>query len=124
MQIISVSKKAVREVQKRCHGGKGQILFREVFNKRDFESNLQHLHETVISPKSTIGIHLHTGNEEIYYILEGNGIYLSDTKTYHVHQGDAVVVHSGGKHALNNTTDKELKILVFQCNYSSRHDKI
>lgn len=121
---ISKAKNAKKEVQKKCHGGTGQIIFREVFGREDFESNLEHLHETLILPHSTIGYHLQQGNEEIYYILEGKGTMIVDGEKMEVFKGDAINTHSGSKHALNNTTDKELKILVFQCNYKSPYDKI
>lgn len=121
---ISVTNNAVREVQKKCHGGEGQILFREVFNRGDFESNLQHLHETVIYPNSTIGYHLHKRNEEIYYIIEGEGVMTVDGEEKIVARGDAIITHSGSKHSLRNNSDKSIKILVFQCNYKDKNDKI
>lgn len=124
MKVISSSKLAKTEVQKKCHGGRGQIIFREVFGRENFESNLQHFHETIILPHSTIGYHLHKGNEEIYYIVEGKGTMKVNGKKMVVSTGDAVITHSGGRHGLANTTDKELKILVFECNYHSPYDKI
>lgn len=121
---ISAQKNARREIQKKCHDGKVQILFREVFRKEDFESNLQHLHETIVYPHSTIGYHLHKGNEEIYYILKGEGIMTVDGVEKRVFEGDSIITHSGSRHGLVNDADKELKILVFECNYNSKNDKI
>lgn len=114
---IAVSKSDKRVIIKKCHDGAGEILFREVFKKKDFESNLQHLHETIVYPHSTIGYHLHSGNEEIYYILEGEGIMTVDDEEKKVSKGDAIITHSGSKHGLVNNTDNDLKILVFECNY-------
>lgn len=114
---ISISKTAKREIQKKCHDGEGEILFREVFKKADFKSNLVHLHETIVLPNSTIGYHLHEGNEEIYYIMEGEGIMTVDGEKKKVTPGDAIITHSGSKHGLENNTDKDLKILVFECVY-------
>lgn len=114
---ISISKNAKRELQERCHNGKGTISFREVFNKDDFKSTIQFLHETSVMPDSTIGYHKHTGNEEIYYIVEGEGIMTVDEEEKKVIPGDAVITHSGSSHGLKNTGDKELKILVFEAKY-------
>lgn len=121
---ISTQRNALREIQKKCHDGEGQILFREVLKKEDFESNLQHFHETIVYPHSTIGNHLHKGNEEIYYIVRGEGTMIVDGEEVRVFAGDAVITHSGSHHGLINDTDEELKILVFQCNYHSTNDKI
>ena len=114
---ISINKTAKREVQKKCHDGEGEILFREVFKKGDFKSNLVHLHETIVRSYATIGYHLHEGNEEIYYIVEGQGIMTVDGEEKKVASGDAIITYSGSKHGLVNNTDKDLKILVFECAY-------
>lgn len=114
---ISIGKAAKRELQKRCHNGKGAISFREVFNENDFKSSLQFLHETSIMPNSTIGYHRHSGNEEVYYIVEGEGIMTVDGEEKKVTSGDAVITHSGSSHGLKNTGEKELKILVFESKY-------
>lgn len=114
---ISISKKSKRENQKKCHGGKGAIMFREVFKESDFKSSLEFLHETIILPKSTIGYHKHHGNEEIYYIIKGRGIMRVDGEEKIVTEGDAVITHSGSSHGLKNTEAKPLKILVFEAKY-------
>lgn len=121
---ISIRKNARMEIQKKCHDGKGEILFREIFKKVDFESNLEHLHETIVYPHSTIGYHLHKGNEEIYYIIDGQGIMTVDGGEVKVTTGDAIITYSGSKHGLANNTNKNLRIIVFQCNYYSPNDKI
>lgn len=101
----------------KCHDGVGSILFREVFSKNDFESNLVHLHETVIEPHSTIGYHKHVGNEEVYYIIEGTGVMKVNEEEFEVSPGDAVNTQSGDSHGLTNSSDSPIKILVFECKY-------
>lgn len=114
---ISIGRNAKREIQKKCHNGEGSILFREVFNASDFESNLQFLHETSVMPNSTIGYHKHLGNEEIYFIVEGKGIMTVDGEKRKVSSGDAIITYSGSSHGLDNNSSKVLKILVFECKY-------
>lgn len=114
---ISIGRTAKREIQKKCHNGKGAISFREVFNENDFKSSLQFLHETSITPSSTIGYHKHAGNEEIYYVIEGEGVMTVDEEEKKVTAGDAVITHSGSSHGLKNIGDKDLKILVFEAKY-------
>lgn len=114
---ISTNEKAIREIQKNCHDGKGEIVFREIFGKSVFKSKLSFFHETVIKPNSTIGNHLHTDNEEIYYVLEGEGVMIIDDERVKVKPGDATIVHGGSSHGLENNTSKNLKIIVFECSY-------
>lgn len=114
---ISTGKTAKREVQKNCHEGEGSIVFREVFVSSDFESDLQFLHETSLLPNSTIGYHLHQGNEEIYYFIEGEGVMTVDGVKKKVGPGDAVITHSGSSHGLENTGKSNIKIIVFEAKY-------
>jgi mannose-6-phosphate isomerase-like protein (cupin superfamily) len=113
---ISIGRTAKREIQRRCHAGKGSINFREVFRESDFKSSLQYLHETSVMPNSTIGYHKHSGDEEIYFIVEGSGIMTVDGQRRKVSSGDAIITHSGSSHGLSNNSNRELKILVFDCN--------
>lgn len=114
---ISLAKKAKRVIQKKCHNGRGSILFREIFKKSDFKSDLQFFHETIIMPNSTIGYHGHSGNEEIYYVIEGRGLMEVDGQKKIVESGDAVVTYGGSNHGLKNIDNKDLKILVFEAKY-------
>ena len=38
-----------------AHGGKGEILFRQIWGPRDFRSNISHLHHLLLPPVRTIG---------------------------------------------------------------------
>ena len=113
----SLAKKAKHVIQKRCHNGRGAVLFREVFSKNDFKSTIQFLHETSVMPNSTIGYHKHSGNEEIYYVIEGKGLMVVDGQEKIVETGDAVTTYSGSSHGLKNIGAKDLKILVFEAKY-------
>lgn len=114
---ISHAKNAKHVIVNKCHNGQGSILFREVFGKNDFNSSIQFLHETSVTPNSTIGYHKHFGNEEIYYVVEGKGLMMVDGKEKVVENGDAVITYSGSSHGLRNIGDKDLKILVFEAKY-------
>jgi len=114
---ISKSIKAKREIQEKCHGGTGSIVFREVFGDKDFKSQLEFFHETSIKPNSTIGYHKHKGNEEIYYIVEGKGLMIVDGEEKTVEHGDAVITQSGSSHGLKNIGSNDLKIIVFEAKY-------
>ncbi len=114
---ISKSIKAKRKIQKECHGGKGFIVFREIFGSKNFKSQLEFFHETYVKPNSTIGYHRHEGNEEIYYIVGGQGLMNVDGEEKIVDPGDAVITQSGSSHGLKNIGKKDLKIVVFEARY-------
>lgn len=114
---VSFAKDSIKEKQKNCHSGKGEILFRELFKNSDFKTKLEFLHETEILPNSTIGYHEHNGTEEVYYILSGTGLMCVDEEERKVKTGDAVITHSGSFHGLINIGKSNLKILVFEAKY-------
>jgi oxalate decarboxylase/phosphoglucose isomerase-like protein (cupin superfamily) len=59
------------------HGGKGKYFVRTLFTK-EFESSLSYVRELVLEPGSSIGIHEHEGDEEIYYVISGSGVMIVD----------------------------------------------
>ena len=98
-----------------CHDGKGLVEVRSIYAREDFESSMQFIHYTVLPPGSSIGLHPHGNDEEVYVILEGSGIMEVDGKKTLVSRGDTVLNKPYGAHALYNTSDEdELKILVFE----------
>ena len=59
---------------------------------------------------STIGHH-HVKTEEIYYILQGEGLMRIEQETRRVGPGDAIAIVPGAVHQLTNTGSEVLKLL-------------
>jgi len=98
-----------------CHDGEGLIKIVSIFDKQDLNTTLQFIHFTTLPPKTSIGLHKHGNDEEVYVILEGSGVMEVDGQKTHVSQGDTILNKPYGSHALYNTSDTdELKILVFE----------
>ena len=51
-------------------------------------------------------------DEEYYYIVSGNGTMTLDDERCEVAVGDIAAVFPGGAHALENTGDADLRIIV------------
>ena len=96
------------------HDGEGMIKFVNLFNKEEFNSALQFIHYAVLPPKTSIGLHTHGDDEEVYIILEGTGVMEVDGEKANVGKGDTIINKPFGTHALYNTSESELKILVFE----------
>ena len=96
-----------------CHDGKGTIKCVEVF--KQFATQMQFFHYTVLPPGTTIGSHKHGADEEFYVILEGVGEMEVDGTKQPVSAGDVIINKPFGTHGLCNTSDTEdLRILVFE----------
>lgn len=72
---------------------------------------------TVVPPgKRAFQFHNHRVNEELFFILEGQGEVRIGSETFKIKQGDLISNPPGGKetaHQIINTSDKELKYLSF-----------
>lgn len=60
---------------------------------------------------SSIGLHTHTGNCEIIYVLSGSGHCIDDDTEYPVTAGMCHYCPEGHTHSIVNTGDTELKLL-------------
>ena len=74
-----------------------------------------------LKPKEEIGLETHPDNDQFFRFEEGEGKCIIDGNEYVVGDGVAVIVPSGAKHNVINTSDsKELKMYTI---YSPPHHK-
>lgn len=101
-------------VIKSCHQGIGTVRESVVFKKDEFLTNLRFLTYMEIPVGSSIGYHKHGENEEVYIILEGNGVMIVDAEKREVIKGDMIINKPHQSHGLSNNSKDVLKILVFE----------
>ncbi len=109
--ITNLHKKTAERIV--AHDGEGEIMFRRVL-EREFSSGINFLDYTVMPPKTTIGYHQHIGTEEVYVVLAGSGKITLNGKEQRVFPGDVIVAFDGDWHGLENDTEENLTILVFE----------
>ena len=96
-----------------CHGGQGTLAFAELMSGgRAAGRQLNFLHDDVLAPGVSIGVHRHDKDEEYYYILSGQGIMTLDGVRQEVGPGDLTAVYPGGEHGLENTGHEHLRVIV------------
>ena len=97
-----------------CHSGRGDVRWTDVLSGSPIEGRrLNFLHDDILKPGVTIGVHKHEGDEEYYYILSGRGTMTLNGQDYEVGPGDIAAVFPGGKHGLANNSEDDLRIIVF-----------
>lgn len=63
-----------KEVREKMRGGKGEVEILHIFRKEEMKGKMR-LHARLRLPKgSSIGYHVHDGEEEVFYILSGTGL--------------------------------------------------
>lgn len=98
-----------------CHGGVGPFLSYDLLGRPPRDGHLQFLHDNIIPPGSTFGMHHHdrpADMEEWYYCLEGEGVLILDGHEHPFRPGDLGVCRSGGSHGLRNDGTQQLRVLV------------
>lgn len=70
----------------------------------------------VLKPGSTIGYHLQK-EDEIYYVVDGQGEMQMNGNSFKVKAGDAVLTRPGSSHGLKVIGNKDLTIII---NYKKR----
>ncbi len=57
--------------------------------------------------------HYHPNAEECIYVLDGEGITITDNKKHHLIKGDAIFIPKGEKHYTVNVGQKKLSLMCF-----------
>jgi mannose-6-phosphate isomerase-like protein (cupin superfamily) len=107
---------AVKQRQESSHGGTGTVDLYEIWGKSDFRSDVDFIDRVVVPPDSTIGFHKHGENEEMYIVLEGNGLMNIENEEIPVSKGDMILNPGGGRHGLVNNSAENIDLLVIQIN--------
>jgi len=96
-----------------CHRGRGALDWTEILgNTTQAGRRLAFLHDDILPPGASIGVHRHADDEEYYYILEGRGTMTLDGERYPVEAGDVTAIFPGGRHGLENDSEADLRVLV------------
>jgi len=101
-----------REVRERMRDGKGVVEILHVFRQKELQGKVRLLARMRLVKGSSIGYHLHEGEEEIFYILSGTGQVTEGSSTSTVGPGDAVLTASGGGHSIENLSEEPLDFLA------------
>jgi mannose-6-phosphate isomerase-like protein (cupin superfamily) len=65
-----------------------------------------------LKPKEDIGLEVHHNNDQILYVVEGQGIAEINDKTKKVESGDFLAVPAGMRHNVSNAGEGDLKIVT------------
>ena len=87
-------------------GGEGELLLRSYSDSRN------KIMKGRLAPGASIGMHTHTGNSEIIYILSGTGKALYDGETERLLPGQCHYCPKGHSHSLINDGTEELRFFA------------
>jgi mannose-6-phosphate isomerase-like protein (cupin superfamily) len=86
-------------------------LIRELMHPSVYSSLNQSLAEATVPVDGKTFLHKHRISEEIYHILEGNGVITLESEEFKVRKGDTICILPGIPHRIKNNGKVPLKIL-------------
>lgn len=94
---------------KNMRGGEGSV-FIERYSK--LPVNCKMYARLTVLPNSSIGVHTHVDDEEIVYVLSGNGQVLIDGKLFPLETGSVNITKKGENHSIINNSKEPLMLLA------------
>lgn len=77
-----------------------------------FESERLLVGLNAFEPGQTHELHSHQGMDKLYYVLEGDGVFLLDGRQLAMRAGELMVAPEGVPHGIRNTGTSRLLVLV------------
>jgi mannose-6-phosphate isomerase-like protein (cupin superfamily) len=92
--------------------GTGTAMYRRALDPSVFLTNWSYVDHLVLPPGASEGLHRHTGVEEVYYVINGDGEASVGGETAAIKKGDAVPLHLNDPHAFRNTGKDDLEFMI------------
>lgn len=99
------------EPREAMRGGQGKGHARTYLNPGQL-TGVQAVTEMTLEPGTSIGLHPHPDNEELYVFVRGHGEALWNEQRFPVGPGDATLCRRGEQHGLINTGSEPLVFLA------------
>lgn len=106
--VIRNAEEMKAEVRSRMRGGVGDVEITHIFTSDEMKGRCRLLAKITIPVGGSIGLHEHSGEEEIYYIIQGKAEVTDSGITKEIGPGDAVITGGGNSHAIKNIGDEPL----------------
>jgi len=110
--MIKNANEMFSEIKQQMRGGKGNVEVTQVFMQNEIKGKARLIARITLDPGSSIGMHEHDAEEELYYILSGKGIVNDNGEVREVSAGDAVMTGNGASHSIENREEVPLLLLA------------
>ena len=101
--------------REKVRGGNGQMLLRTALSPQDAQANhaIKEISFRTLPPGSSVGMHKHDSDEDVYLIVPGEATFTDDDGSQHIlHKGDMSICRDGKSHAIANNGTENLEYFV------------
>ena len=110
--MITKPHQRIRQEKTNARGGDGTVVFEQFLDGDHLPAHFQFFSEIVLEPGTSIGDHVHTGEAEVFYVLEGEGCYNNNGVQEKIFAGDVTVCFDGEMHGVKNCSDRPLRAVA------------
>ena len=86
-----------------------------------FESSRLMVGLNAFEPGQSHALHAHAGMDKLYYVVEGEGLFLLEGTELPMRAGDALVAPEGVAHGIRNTSGARLLVMAVLAPSPSAH---
>ncbi len=90
------------EIRSGMRGGKGDVTIQHVFKGDELKGQARLVAKVSLEPGSSVGLHDHVEEEEIYYIMKGKALVVDANTSREVGPGEAIITGDGNSHSIEN----------------------
>lgn len=110
--MIKTVDQMTRVINQHMRGGEGAVEVLHLFDQSEFTGKARLCARLTIPQGSSIGFHEHLQEEEIFYILSGEGVFTEDGRETVISPGMASITGNGSGHSIRNDKPEPLVILA------------
>lgn len=100
------------EYRANVRGGEGNLPFQHLFSSEELGGRADMLAKVTLRPGESIGVHPHTDNGEVYWVLSGSVTVTEDETEKILHAGDGEFCADGHTHSIRNHTHEPAEFLA------------
>ena len=108
--MITRANEQSKSVREYMRGGKEYVQFTHLSSELPAKARIFDI--LTLIPGASIGYHVHEGETELFYFMEGCGRVQDDDQFIDITAGDCIATFSGHGHSVENTGDTNLVLLA------------
>jgi len=100
------------ELKEKMRGGEGVVTSEEFLTPAELYDKGRLYGKLTLPPGASIGVHVHEGEMESFFVISGKAEYLDDSESTILLPGDTTLTQSGERHSLKNIGDTPLEVIA------------
>ena len=111
--MIRRKEECVTEYREKMRGGDGTAMVTSLIaGPEELNGKGRLFSRITLNPGSSIGYHVHENDAELFYFLNGIGIYSDNGTDVEVRAGDVAICETGHGHGVTNTGEDVLEFVA------------